>query len=98
MAMREKKMCRHCLGILYETHVLSRPGSGVGVGLSSLYREGLSRRDSTGLKRIDSGNKEVLTWRQVAAVVLALSKGCHVFPVDRQDKGDYRSQNLRPGQ
>ena len=42
--------------VLYENHIASRPGGGVGVGLSSLYRQGFSRRGSTGLVRIDPGD------------------------------------------
>ena len=39
--------------VLYENHITSRPGCGVGVGVSSLYRQGFSRRASTGLIGID---------------------------------------------
>src|SRR6266481_6459847 len=63
--------------VLYENHILSRPACGVGVCLPSLYRQGFARRASTGLKGIDSGGKAVLTCRQVATVISALSKGCH---------------------
>src|SRR5436190_10248957 len=49
--------------VLYENHIASRPGCGVGVCLPSLYRQGFLRRASTGLKGINPGCNLVLTCR-----------------------------------
>src|SRR6266480_6603860 len=88
MAMRAKKSSRHKLLISYQNQIPSRPGCGIGVGLSSFYNQGLSPRTLTGLIGINSGGKDVLACRQVPIVVSALGKASHILSVDRQDKAE----------
>src|SRR5205823_12249742 len=86
MAMRPKKSSCHCLLVPYQNQILSRPGCGKGVGLSSLYSQGFSPRTGTVAVGIDSGGNYVLACRQIAVVVSALSKTSYVLAIDGQDK------------
>src|SRR5437868_2800958 len=88
MTIRAKKMCRHSLRVPYQNQSPSRPGCGIGVGLSSFYIYGFSPRTLTGVIGINSGDKDVLACRQVPIVVSALGKASHVLSVDRQDKAE----------
>src|SRR6266478_7561804 len=88
MAIRAKKMSRHCLPVSYQNQIPSRPGRGIGVSLPSLHSQGFSARTLTGLKGISSGDNDVLSCGQVARVVSALRKASHVLSIDRQHKAE----------
>src|SRR5436190_23889800 len=86
MAMRAKKSSWHYLVVPYQSQILSRPGCGIGVGLPSLYSQGFSPRTGTGTVGINSSGNYVLTCRQIAVVISALSKTSYVLAIDGQDK------------
>src|SRR6266516_6165989 len=96
MAIRAKEMCQHCLPVSYQDQISSRPGCGIGVGLSSFYSYGFSPRTLTGVIGINSGDKDVLACRQVPIVVSALGKASHVLSVDRQDKAEIAPEICDP--
>ena len=54
--------------------------------MPSLYSYSFPRRTLTGLIGINPGDNDVLTCRQVAVVVSALSKASYVLAIDGQDK------------
>jgi hypothetical protein len=70
----------------YQTQIPSRPGCRIGVGVPSLYGQGLSARTCTGLMGISPDGYDVLAGRQIATVVSALAKGSHVLAIDGHDK------------
>src|SRR5947208_13510137 len=86
MTMRAKKSSWHYLVVPYQSQILSRPGCGKGVGLPSLYSQGFSPRAGIVTVGIRSGGNDVLTCRQVAVVVSALTKASYVLAIDGHDK------------
>ena len=51
-----------------------------------MYSQGCSPRTGIGTVGINSGGKAVLTCRQVAIVVLALTKASYVLAIDGHDE------------
>src|SRR4030095_6658917 len=86
MTIRAKKMCGHSLLVPQQPQIPSRPGCRVGVGLPSLYSQGLSGHTGTGLMGFTPGGYDVLPGRQIATVVSTLAKASHVLAIDGHDK------------
>src|SRR5439155_22103023 len=96
MAIKAKKMSRHCLRVSNQNQLPSRPRCGVGVGLPSFYGQGLSRRTLTAGIGINSGGKSMLARRQIATVISALGITAHVLASDGYNKAKFDAKLCDP--
>jgi hypothetical protein len=96
MAIRAKKMCRHCLLVPYQNQIPSGPACGKGVGLTGLYSQGLSPRALPAWIGINPGDYDVLACRQVATVVSAFGKASYVLAINGHYKAQIRAEVCDP--
>src|SRR5262249_30426176 len=75
------------LRVPYQPQIPSRPGGCEGVGLPSLYVDGLSPRPDTTASGFSAHGEAVLACRQIAPVIIALPKTSHVLAINGYDKG-----------